>query len=152
MMQDKALDTVTALLWKGITDARAKMTDQLQGDGMRDAATLHDTIDEIQAYIAAIDIVRGAPEQDLAEPVAAPEVVEQTAPTPVAPQSPTFIAATAFTPPLAASPAPVLSAMAVPPPLPTATMPLVTPSAEDIKRSIFTTVADDINSITRGFL
>jgi hypothetical protein len=151
MMQDKALDTVTALLWKGITDARAKMTDQLQGDGMRDAATLHDTIDEIQAYIAAIDIVRGTPEQALAGPVAAPEVVEQASP-PVSPQPAAFIAATAFTPPLAASPAPVLSAMAVPPPLPTATMPLVTPSAEDVKRSIFTTVADDINSITRGFL
>lgn len=120
MTQDKSLDTVTALLWKGITDARAKLTTQLQGDGLRAAGALHDTIDEIQAYISALDVLHSTSSQPAVSPLAALDG---------APVPPTTTAETPFTPPLAYD-----------------------ASAAEIKKSILTTVADDITSITRGIL
>jgi hypothetical protein len=66
-LQGQALTTVAAQLWAGITESRAKLIGLLQGATLRSAADMHALVEEIQAYIAALDTVHGTPEQSLAD-------------------------------------------------------------------------------------
>lgn len=87
-LQGQALTTVAAQLWAGITESRAKLISLLQGANLRSAADMHALVEEIQAYIAALDTVHCTPEQSLADAlgVDATEVraTSLVAPTPAA--------------------------------------------------------------------
>ena len=56
-LQEKALGTVTSQLWAGINAARNQLVASLQGDGLRATDEHHALIEEIRAYIDALDIL-----------------------------------------------------------------------------------------------
>ena len=66
-LQGQALTTVAVQLWAGIETSRAKLIGLLQGATLRSAAEMHALVEEIQAYIVALDTVHGTPEQTLAD-------------------------------------------------------------------------------------
>ena len=56
-LQEKALGTVSSQLWAGINTARKQLVGLLQGDGLRSTTEQHALIEEIRAYIDALDIL-----------------------------------------------------------------------------------------------
>ena len=56
-LHEKALGTVSSQLWAGINTARNQLVTLLQGDGLRSTAEQHAVIEEIRAYIDALDIL-----------------------------------------------------------------------------------------------
>ena len=56
-LHEKALGTVSSQLWAGINTARNQLVASLQGDGLRATAEHHALIEEIRAYIDALDIL-----------------------------------------------------------------------------------------------
>ena len=56
-LHEKALGTVSSQLWAGINTARNQLVTLLQGDGLRATAEQHALVEEMRAYIDALDIL-----------------------------------------------------------------------------------------------